>query len=199
MPQSYAPVEENPWNVPYLTRWENHFGATPGEHMKLLKVAALLDTMWGDREGLAPRYFRINPLNNSGRRLLKICGTNSDLFVTNACRELVTSATQKGTLNPAWVKENLTRLEKAYLGHEGFDVLLICGKRAQKAFYTSGYVTRKRVIEIMHPAARSWSKKLMESTAREIQKKGGSLRRSWADMYQRSITRDELEDYGPRH
>jgi len=67
------------------------------------RVVAILETMWdwrgqassaGYRQ--APEYFRINPSNHSGRRLYKLIGPDSRLLVTNACRELVSSAKHHG-------------------------------------------------------------------------------------------------------
>jgi len=122
-----------------------------------VKIAVLLDTMWGGRRGRAPRHFRINPDNFSGRRLYRICGADADLLVTNSCRELVNSTAQKGVPDPQWVAENLALLEGL-----GCNVLLVCGKVAQKTFRESGYKTAMQVIETLHPAARCWTVQMMD-------------------------------------
>src|SRR5271163_832108 len=96
-----------------------------------MRIVAILDTMWGDREGRATRFFRINPSNFSGRRLYKWVGEEnvSNLFVTNACKELVTDPKHHGKPDPEWLAENLRRLHP--------DLVLVCGNIAQRAFYAS--------------------------------------------------------------
>lgn len=136
----------------------------------MIHVVALLESMW-DWRGMtsgagyqeAPRYFRISPDNFSGRRLYRIVGPRSQLLVTESCRELVTSASRHGTPDPAWVHENLTILEE-----HGLDVLLLCGKVAQKTFRASGYITKAHVIEMDHPAARRWTNAALDEVAARI-------------------------------
>jgi hypothetical protein len=127
------------------------------------KVVAVLDSMWdwramtsnaGHRE--APRFFRINPENFSGRRLYRIVGKDVNLFVTNSCRELCRSASQHGTPDPEWLRENLDILAP-------FDVLLVCGKVAQATYAKSG-CTFPQKIELLHPAARMWTVELLDAT-----------------------------------
>ncbi|KKN66512.1 hypothetical protein LCGC14_0470460 [marine sediment metagenome] len=141
-----------------------------------MRVVAILETMWdwrgqtseaGYRE--APRYFRINPKNYSGRRLYKLVGPDARLLVTNACRELATSAKGHGKPDPIWLAENLQKLDTL---DSGFDVLLVCGKVAQKCYQECAYraLVRARVIEIPHPAARGhWNAKTIAETAEQIQ------------------------------
>lgn len=135
-------------------------------------VVAILETMWdwrgatsgaGYRE--APRYFRINRENFSGRRLYKLIGPDAKLLVTDACRELVRSAKEHGTPDPAWLEENLRILD---IG--GIDVLLVCGKVAQQTFAACGYKPRAAtVLEIPHPAARRvWSREFIDNTTARI-------------------------------
>jgi len=112
----------------------------------------------------AVRYFKINPQNHSGKRLYKLIGPGAKLLVTNACRELVNHANKHGTPDPVWLHENLnTILEKFPI-----DLILVCGKVAQKTYADIGYNFTPPVINIMHPAARTWSKKLIEETQQEI-------------------------------
>lgn len=134
----------------------------------MTKIVAILESMWdwrqmtsgaGYRE--APRSFRINPENFSGKRLYRIVGRDADLIVTNSCRELVASANHHGTPDPAWLHENLTLLEP-------FGVLLVCGKVAQKTFTDSGYVFDRR-LEIMHPAARTWTNAAIDAVTAKVQ------------------------------
>lgn len=129
-----------------------------------MKVVALLESMWDWRSmtgaGEAPRSFRINPENHSGRRLYKLIGEGCDLRVTNSCREVQRSANHHGTPDPAWVHENLTLLQP-------FGLLLICGKVAQATFKDSCYIAIN-VIEMPHPAARMWSKEMIAKYQAQI-------------------------------
>lgn len=143
-------------------------------------IVAVLETMWGDREGRAPRYFKINPHNKSGKRLYKFVGPENAhrLVVTNCCRELVTSANHHGKPDAKWLHENLTRLNPS--------IILVCGAVARKTFRESGYalsdknidfeyfssldVDGRTVFWLLHPAARTWTKKQLRETERRIQK-----------------------------
>jgi len=148
-----------------------------------MNIVALLDSMWAWR-GFnevgedAPRYFRINPDNHSGRRLYRLVGTRS-LLVTNCCRVVQRSAEHHGKPDPEWVKENLS-----YLKHEGMDLLLVCGKVAQYTFgqiasmptgatdgtaYLSGVGVFKFYM-IDHPAARRWSIDKLNQTQQHIER-----------------------------
>lgn len=133
------------------------------------KIVAVLESMWdwrqmtsaaGYRE--APRHFRINPQNYSGKRLYRIAGADADLFVTNACRELCGSANHHGTPDPAWLRENLDILAP-------FDLLMVCGKVAQATYARSGHEF-ERLIQIPHPAARMWTQAMIAEAAARVQK-----------------------------
>jgi hypothetical protein len=139
-----------------------------------MRAIAVLDSMWDWRRMTsgagyveAPRSFRINPDNFSGRRLYRICGPGAALLVTNACRELCSSANHHGTPDPAWLHENLKLLEP-------FDVLLVCGKVAQATYARSGYTpsSAARVFQMMHPAARTWTNAMLDATAGQVQAGG---------------------------
>lgn len=126
-----------------------------------MHVVAILETAWGgDRE---LRYFKINRDNHSGRRLVG----DASLMVTNACREMVASATQHGTPDPAWLRENLAIMER----HRHIDVLLVCGKVAQKTYAQTGHVAGvTRIIQMPHPAARQgWTKESIAAYQAQIQ------------------------------
>lgn len=128
-------------------------------------VVAILDSMWdwngatsaaGYRE--APRSFSINPNNFSGKRLYRIVGSAS-LLVTNSCRELCRSASDHGTPDPDWLRENLIRLTP-------FGVLLVCGKVAQATYDRTGHQFHN-TLRIPHPAARMWTHAMLDdATAR---------------------------------
>jgi hypothetical protein len=129
-------------------------------------AVAILDTMWGSEPGEAPPYFKINPNNHSGRRLYSLLGDGFSLLVTDSCRELVTSASQHGKPDPAWLLANLTRMES----NRHIDVLLVCGKVAQKTYAGSDFDPgSSRVIEMPHPAARFiWTDELIARLRGEI-------------------------------
>jgi uracil-DNA glycosylase len=124
----------------------------------MARIVALLDSMWGG-EGEAARYFRISPDNLSGRRLYRLCG-DANLLVTNSCREMQQTAGGHGIPDPAWVTENLKRLEP-------FELLLVCGRVAWQA-YLGVLRDYPKVLMIDHPAARRWSNKKLDETTSQI-------------------------------
>jgi hypothetical protein len=131
------------------------------------KVVAILESMWDWRAMTsgagyqeAPRSFRINRQNFSGRRLYRIVGDGVNLVVTNSCRELCVSAKHHGTPDPMWLYDNLKILEP-------FDALLVCGKIAQATYISSGYVFARK-LEIMHPAARTWTHAMLDDAAQRV-------------------------------
>lgn len=132
-----------------------------------MKVVAILESMWDWRAQTsgagyqeAPRWFRINPANYSGKRLYRIVGAEADLVVTNACRELCPSASHHGTPDPEWLRENLDLLAP-------FDVLLVCGKVAQATYAQTGH-TFARTIELPHPANRTWTRAKIFAAAEQV-------------------------------
>lgn len=132
-----------------------------------VKIVAVLESMWDWRQmtsgagyAEAPRSFRINPDNYSGKRLYRIVGADADLHVTNACRELVGSASQHGKPDPAWLHENLEILAP-------FNVLLVCGRVAQATYAASGHEFASK-LEIPHPAARRWTHAAIEAAAQRV-------------------------------
>lgn len=146
------------------------------------RVVAILETMW-DWRGMtsgagyseAPRFFRINAENYSGKRLYKLIGPDAKLLVTNACRELVTGPQHHGKGDPVWLEENLRTLDGLGPMPEGatpanIDVLLVCGKVAQATYLAQTYQCRwAKVLFMPHPAARSyWTKQVIEAMALQI-------------------------------
>lgn len=134
---------------------------------EMSRVVAVLESMWDWRQMTsgagyeeAPRWFRINPQNYSGKRLYRIVGPECDLRVTNACRKLCSHANDHGTPDPKWLRENLEILEP-------FSVLLVCGAVAQATYRETGY-EHPCVIETMHPAARRWTNALIEQIAQRV-------------------------------
>ena len=147
------------------------------------RVVAILETMWdwramtsGAGYRQAPPFFRINPKNYSGRRLYKLLDGQGQLLVTNACKELATSAKGHGVPNPEWLAENLKTLDGMSVKPEdqqidgNIDLLLVCGKVAQETFKACGYRPHvARILEIPHPAARGkWTKETIRATQQSI-------------------------------
>ena len=136
-----------------------------------MNIVALLDSMWGwrgynDAGEEAPRYFRINRENHSGRRLYSLVG-DASLLVTNSCRTVQSSANHHGVPDPAWVLETLKLLRP-----ERMDLLLVCGKVAQDTFKCALAVHERPLfphIFIDHPAARRWTNEKMAACRAQIE------------------------------
>lgn len=132
-----------------------------------MKIVALLESMWGwrgyhDEGEEAPRFYRINPENFSGRRLYRICPPQSKLIVTNSCRMVQRSANHHGNPDPVYVAENLG------LAHlDGADLFLICGRIAQETFDKAG-LNFPNVIRMDHPAARRWTNEKLDELKAQI-------------------------------
>ena len=141
------------------------------------RVVAVLDTMWDWRsmtsdygyEERAPEYYIINQKNLSGSRLYKWLGKKGqyfdELLVTNACPQLVTSSRGRGTPDPKWLSDNLRSLWP-------FTLLLVGGKVAQETYRLCDTLEgrqRARVIELPHPANRTWTRQALDLTRRYIQ------------------------------
>lgn len=125
---------------------------------------AVLDTMYGECYGLAPRYFQINPRNKSGQRLYSLVNGLYHVYVTNACRELVTRADEHGTPDVEWLRENLERLYP-------IDLLLVCGSVAQDTYALTGLKKGKNILHVLkmpHPAWRGWTALKLEAIKEEI-------------------------------
>ena len=132
-----------------------------------MKIVALLESMWGwrgynDPGEEAPRFFRINPDNFSGRRLYSLCG-DANLLVTNSCRVVQQSANHHGVPDSVWVKENI---QKAH--EDGCDLLLVCGKIAKETYQNCGFEA-PNVIFMDHPAARRWTKAGLDEVKAKIE------------------------------
>lgn len=131
-------------------------------------AVAILDTMW-DWEAKtseagyaeAPRWFRINARNHSGRRLYDWLG-HRNLLVTDACKELVTHAKGKGKPDKDWLRNNLAELWP-------FELLLVCGRVAQATYELSSAPHPCRIIECPHPAARAWTNASLAHMRRIVQ------------------------------
>ena|SRR5436190_22365445 len=130
------------------------------------RFIAILDTMWGAK-GRAPKCFFINPNNASGRRLYKLTqAPASHLIIVNSCREQVGHANAHGTPDPEWLLESLRSVPSLYRS----GVLLVCGAVAQKTFAQITEHWRGRVVQMPHPAARTWTKEQIAEMQRHIAK-----------------------------
>lgn len=147
----------------------------------MARIVALLESMWGWRGynepgAIAPRFFRINPDNHSGRRLYSLIGSH-ELVVTNCCRTVQETANHHGKPDLEWVRQNLLTAS-----HE-MNLLLVCGRVARETFETiasipSGITDGRSYISsngfrwyaIDHPAARRWSHAKIEQTRAHIER-----------------------------
>lgn len=126
------------------------------------RCVAVLDTFWsspGDGPN-APGMFRINPYNFTGRRLYWLLG-HKDLWCTDACKNVVYKSIDHGKPDPEWLASNLRRLS--------CDLLLVCGRVAERTFHVCGYAPDCRVVTIPHPAARNWTKEKLNKYRELIQ------------------------------
>lgn len=148
----------------------------------MVRAIAILEEMWDWRSMTsgagyverAPSHFQINEDNFTGRRLYDFLG-HHDLLVTNACPELVTSASGRGKPDKKWLSNNLRALWP-------FELLLVCGKVAQQTYSLADTMDRysprqprARVIEMPHPAARTWTRSALAWARRLIQEGSGDL------------------------
>ena len=143
------------------------------------RVVALLEVMYDWRgmtsgagyEETAPPYYTINPDNKSGRVLYSWLGRQGEhydeLLVTNACPQLVTGPNQRGTPDKSWVSKNLKELAP-------FSLLLVCGAVAAKNYYQCD-AENSRIIELPHPAARTWTREDLAFAGRLIRESQSSL------------------------
>lgn len=158
-----------------------------------MNVLAVLEVMWDWRamtsragyDNISPRHYRINPDNHTGRRLYswldinpyaRVRDTENRLLVTNACADLVGSASERGTPDPEWLWENIT-VAHDYYGFGHIDLLLVCGRVAQNTLIEVGGFASwidwlegngTRAVFVPHPAARLWSKKSLSLVGRLI-------------------------------
>lgn len=154
----------------------------------------VLDTMWDWRSKTsaagfekAPNFFCINPQNHSGKRLFQLTGLDpkrTHLWCTNVCPELVSGPKHHGTPNLERLAANLTRWEvlvrKKWVtkeeGLENASTLLVCGNVAQSTFLLLKEKPLYRTIFIPHPAARSWTRKMVKKVSQFIQEGKANLR-----------------------
>ena len=127
----------------------------------LKRVVVVLAVQWGYPGDTVARWFHINPYNHSGRRLIRLIGHGA-FKVTNACPDIVYRADQQGTPDEAWLRHNLKSLRPA--------VVLVCGRVAQATFERGMVPAGTKVFKLPHPAARTWTKQMIEQWSRRIQR-----------------------------
>lgn len=127
-------------------------------------AVAVLEVQWGPWRRAAP-WFKINPLNFTGKRLYWFLG-HDDLLVTNACPQIVDSPRGKGKPDAQFLYRNLCAMAP-------FQVLLVCGRVAQKTWEAIAEpvgTTSFRTVYIPHPAARAaWSRRRLDAAQAAIQ------------------------------
>jgi hypothetical protein len=124
------------------------------------RIVAILAVQWGYPGDRVRPWFRINPYNHSGRRLIQIIG-HTRFMVTNACPQLVCRASQQGTPDALWLQNNLSQLAP--------ELVLVCGKVAQATFKRDMVGPGVRVLKLPHPAARTWTKRDIARWAKRVQ------------------------------
>ena len=154
-----------------------------------MNAVAVLEVMWDWRgyttgagyRRQAPPWFTINPNNFTGGRLYGWLGADWNGTVTNACPDLVSSATQRGKPDPQWLEDNLRELYR----EAPFELLLVCGKVAQTTFDKTVVRTvldkSIRLLYTPHPAFRLWSNRDLARCKRYIQEGNNSLRLSYSN------------------
>lgn len=111
-----------------------------------MKVLCILQNAWGD--GPLPIVFRPNERNKSCRVIRKIIGSEAVLHFANTTAVVTPTANGKPKACASHVAEVLKRIP-------AYDLILICGKQAEKSVGTS--ITDKPFLIIKHPAARDLS------------------------------------------
>jgi hypothetical protein len=120
-------------------------------------IVVILEVMWGLPGDSPRRWFKINPFNHSGKRLIKIIG-HSRFTVTNACPDVVHSAKGRGKPDPSWLAANLKTLNPS--------LVIVCGRVARDTFKRGMVSKDAKVLYLPHPAARTWSKQSIERARR---------------------------------
>jgi len=126
----------------------------------MVKVLAVLDTMWGSTPGKrAPHVFRINRRNHSGRRLYSIVDLlpDSTLWVTNC------ASVQGGHANDHRFPDlsNLTWV----LGKFHWNVILVCGGVAKSGWNKLDPKGSWIAVKMPHPASRNFPNSLRDRIA----------------------------------
>lgn len=123
-------------------------------------IVVVLEVMWGMPGDKPLRWFHISRFNHSGKRLINLIG-HRNFVVTNACPDVVYSASGRGTPSKDWLRANLAALRP--------ELLIVCGKVAQATFEPA-MAPQAKVVRLPHPAARTWSKQSILTAKRKLAK-----------------------------
>lgn len=143
----------------------------PSHNVKLieseLRMLCIMQNAWGSHNLKNIMFFRINPRNKSGKRMLNICGDNN-VYFANVCPTVTEVSNGKGKTDLAHVKQIVFAQE--------YDLYIICGEQAKKAigaaFEGSAGLNNKSVIFMPHPASRSLTNNLCKAVKTFIEEKG---------------------------
>lgn len=140
---------------------------------KELKILCILQNAYTDGERLENvrfssyvnqlLYFKVNPNNKSGKRMLNICEGN-EMHFSNVCNQWFDNSRKKG-------ETNLDHL-RAVLSASVFDLYIVCGSQAQAAVKQLGEEMKQPVVFMPHPASRSLTNKLCDDVKRFIVEEG---------------------------
>jgi hypothetical protein len=126
-----------------------------------MKILVILQNMYSGsgRDTKAPLLFKINPYNHSGKRLYKLI--EDDFWVTNS------SSILSGGGAKSYSGIDVKFLQRA-IDKFDWDLIIICGNQAKKAFFMCEYLKEARLLFIPHPAARDFPNVLFDKIRRII-------------------------------
>lgn len=129
-----------------------------------IKILCVLQNAYSDNQRLrAFPFFKVNPRNKSGKRMIKICGEDNDMFFSNVCPDIYTNPKDKG-------KTDLEHL-KSVLKSQNYDLYVVCGSQAEEAVEKVINQIKKPIIFMPHPASRSLTNKLCQGVENFIEAK----------------------------
>lgn len=125
-----------------------------------MKVICILQNAWGDRR--LPVIFEPNPYNKSAKVIRKMVGTDFNIHFCNTTGVVTTTANGKPPIDETHFDSVIYAIDLLQKHEEGFDLILVCGKQAEKAVEMKDYKQRLEKLNIPllvvpHPASRSLS------------------------------------------
>lgn len=135
-----------------------------------MKVLFLLQNAWGFRNNKSPLFFEPNELNKSAKTCRKIIGQRRRLLFSN-CTSI---STDEAKGNPG---RDLKHTNKVLRHFKDYDLLIICGVEARKAYEECEEQFDGTVWFIPHPAARNLTNVLLAEMNLKLEnfKKGTHL------------------------
>lgn len=167
-----------------------------------MQFLAILETMWDWRQltsnfgydDEAPDFFKINPENFTGKRLYYMTGVGRDqLYVTNACPQLVNSASAHGTPDVKRLESNVNWWCRRVVANQNEATILVCGKVAQKTFEEGVIDVHDGIYHVYmpHPAWRGWTNETLDAVKEQL----GNVRRDlWLKPNRRDLVVERLYD-----